>query len=106
MGRGLGSFLVAIALALVFASSAAAATINAQGSTEQVDVTGLNPYARNGGGSGASGLYQFMPSTWSSTLARMGMHKSRSIYSARWQARAAAWKFRHDGYGEWSGAGC
>jgi len=67
--------------------------------------SGLSPYARNGGGSGATGLYQFMPSTWYSTLARMGVG-AKSIYSAKWQARAAAWKFSHDGYGEWSGAGC
>jgi len=65
--------------------------------------SGLSPYARNG--SGASGLFQFMPSTFSSTLARMGVG-AKSIYSAKWQARAAAWKFRHDGFGEWSGAGC
>ena len=67
--------------------------------------SGLSPYARNGGGSGAAGLYQFMPSTWSSTLARMGVG-AKSIYSAKWQARVAAWKFSHDGFGEWSGAGC
>jgi len=67
--------------------------------------SGLSPYARNGGGSGATGLFQFMPSTWSRTLARMGV-RMKSIYSAKWQARAAAWKFRHDGFGEWSGAGC
>ena len=47
-----------------------------------------------------------MPSTWSGTLSRMGVRAARSIYSAKWQARAAAWKFRHDGFGEWTGAGC
>jgi soluble lytic murein transglycosylase-like protein len=67
--------------------------------------SGLSPYARNAGGSGATGLYQFMPSTWYATLSRMG-EDAKSIYSAKWQARAAAWKFSHDGYGEWSGAGC
>ncbi|HEY6891177.1 MAG TPA: transglycosylase SLT domain-containing protein [Solirubrobacter sp.] len=67
--------------------------------------SGLSPYARNGGGSGATGLYQFMPSTWSRTLARMGVG-AKSIYSAKWQARVAAWKFSHDVFGEWSGAGC
>ena len=68
--------------------------------------SGLNPYVRNSGGSGAAGLYQFMPTTWSSTLARMNVRTPKSIYSAKWQARAAAWKFRHDGFGEWTGAGC
>ena len=67
--------------------------------------SGLNPYAHNGGGSGATGLYQFMPSTWASTLARMGV-RHKSIYSAKWQARAAVWKFRKDGFGEWTGPGC
>jgi hypothetical protein len=67
--------------------------------------SGLSPYAHNGGGSGATGLFQFMPSTWYSTLARMGVGP-KPIYSAKWQARAAVWKFSHDGYGEWSGAGC
>jgi hypothetical protein len=33
--------------------------------------SGLDPYAHNSGGSGATGLYQFMPATWSRTLARM-----------------------------------
>ena len=67
--------------------------------------SGLNPYAHNGSGSGATGLYQFMPSTWAATLARMGV-RHKSIYSANWQARAAAWKFRRDGFGEWTGPGC
>jgi soluble lytic murein transglycosylase-like protein len=68
--------------------------------------SGLHPYARNAGGSGATGLYQFMPPTWTRTLARMGVGRRRSIYSAKWQARAAVWKFQHDGFGEWTGAGC
>jgi hypothetical protein len=39
------------------------------------------------------------------TLARMHVG-NKSIYSAKWNSRAAAWKFVHDGYGEWTGAGC
>jgi soluble lytic murein transglycosylase-like protein len=65
--------------------------------------SGLNPYARGGGG--ASGTFQFMPGTFATTLHRMGVGP-KSIYSARWNSRAAAWKFVHDGYGEWGGAGC
>jgi uncharacterized protein len=42
---GIGSWLVAAVIALVFASSAAAAGFDARGSTEQVDVTGLTPNA-------------------------------------------------------------
>jgi hypothetical protein len=65
--------------------------------------SGLNPYAHNG--SGASGTFQFMPGTFYTTLHRMGVGP-KSIYSAKWNSRAAAWKFVHDGYGEWGGAGC
>jgi soluble lytic murein transglycosylase-like protein len=65
--------------------------------------SGLNPYARNG--SGASGTFQFLPGTFYTTLSRMGVGP-KSIYSAKWNSRAAAWKFVHDGYGEWGGPGC
>jgi Transglycosylase SLT domain len=67
--------------------------------------SGLNPYARNASGSSAAGIFQFLPSTFAVTLARMHVG-SKSIYSAKWNSRAAAWKFVHDGYGEWTGAGC
>jgi soluble lytic murein transglycosylase-like protein len=67
--------------------------------------SGLNPRARNAGGSGAAGLFQFLPSTYAATLARMRVGR-KSIDSAKWNSRAAAWKFVHDGYGEWGGAGC
>jgi uncharacterized protein len=43
--RRLGSMVVAAGVALVFASSASAASFDARGSTEQVDVTGLTPNA-------------------------------------------------------------
>lgn len=60
--------------------------------------SGWNPYAVNGGGSGSTGLYQFMPSTWSSTP-----YGRRSIYSAKWQSLAAAWMLRVGrAPGEWS----
>ena len=42
---GMGSWLVAAIIALAFASSASAASFEARGSTEQVDVTGLTPNA-------------------------------------------------------------
>src|SRR3954451_19898383 len=45
MYRRVGTLGVIVALALVFASSAAAASFEARGSTEQVDVTGLTPNA-------------------------------------------------------------
>jgi hypothetical protein len=67
--------------------------------------SGLNPHARNAGGSGAAGLFQFLPSTYAATLTRMRVGR-KSIDSAKWNSRAAAWKFVHDGYGEWGGAGC
>lgn len=46
---------------------------------------------------GATGLYQFLPSTWAGTP-----YGRRSIYSARWQAEAAHWLYTKDGGGsEW-----
>lgn len=62
----------------------------------------LNPYAHNS--SGASGLFQFIPSTWSATVARMisaGEEIKNNIYSAKWSSLAAAWKMSQDGTGEW-----
>src|ERR1700754_2240457 len=45
MHRRVGSLFIAAAVALVFASSASAASFDARGSIEQVDVTGLTPNA-------------------------------------------------------------
>lgn len=57
----------------------------------------LNPYAANA--SGATGLMQFMPSTWATTP-----YRSRWILSAKWNALAGAWMHRPDVQrgGEWS----
>lgn len=46
--------------------------------------------------SGASGLFQFMPGTWATTP-----YGRRSIWSARWQAHAAAWMVLQGRTGEW-----
>lgn len=54
----------------------------------------LNRLAANP--SGASGLFQFMPSTWATTP-----YAGRSIWSARAQALAAAWAFRQGRAAEW-----
>lgn len=50
----------------------------------------MNPYARNP--SGATGLFQFMPSTWRSTP-----YGRYSITSAKYQALAAAWMLARAG---------
>lgn len=47
--------------------------------------------------SGASGLMQFMPSTWQTTP-----YRRRSIWSARWSSLAAAWMFHVGRQHEWS----
>lgn len=65
--------------------------------------SGLSPRAYNR--SGASGLFQFKPTTFSATIARMGL-SPKSIWDPYWNAMAAAWKFHFDGTGEWTGAGC
>lgn len=48
-------------------------------------------------GAGATGLFQFLPSTWASTP-----YGNHSIYSAKWQSYAASWLYEKDGGGsEW-----
>jgi soluble lytic murein transglycosylase-like protein len=54
----------------------------------------MNPYAHNS--SGASGLYQFLYSTWASTP-----YHWRWIYSAKWNSLAAAWMVQQGRTGEW-----
>lgn len=56
--------------------------------------SGLNPYAQNP--SEASGLYQFLPSTWRSTP--FGVF---SIWSPYANALAAGWMHTHGRGGEW-----
>lgn len=80
--------------------------------------SGFNPYAYNGaprnrkptniiygGGTAArpneyeqksAGLMQFMPTTWNTTP-----YRSRSIWSAKWNALAGAWMHRVGRGGEW-----
>jgi hypothetical protein len=47
--------------------------------------------------SGASGLFQFLPSTWSHTP-----YASQSPFNPYANALAAAWLYRHSGPGQWS----
>jgi len=56
----------------------------------------LRPWAYNAG-SGASGLFQFLPSTWRTTP-----YGRRSIWSAKWSALAAGWMHAHGRGGEGS----
>lgn len=46
--------------------------------------------------SGATGLFQFMPSTWASTP-----YGGRDIYSVKWQSLAGAWMYSNGRSGEW-----
>jgi len=55
----------------------------------------LNPYAQNP--SGASGLYQFLPSTWRSTP-----YSRFSVWSPYANALAAGWMNTHGRGGEWA----
>jgi len=54
----------------------------------------MNPWARNP--SGASGLFQFLPSTWWSTP-----YGNRSVFSAKWNALGAGWMHAVGRGGEW-----
>lgn len=56
--------------------------------------SGWNPYARNP--SGSSGLFQFLPSTFVGTP-----YARHSIWSAKYQALAAAWMVRQGRQREW-----
>ena len=47
--------------------------------------------------SGAAGLYQFMPTTWSNTP-----YGRKSPYHPRWASLAAMWMWKHGGYSHWS----
>ena len=60
--------------------------------------SGLNPLARNHGGSSASGLFQFMPSTF---LASPAGEAGRSIWDPRASAEAAAYKVANGGLNAW-----
>jgi hypothetical protein len=56
--------------------------------------SGLDPTETNNGGSGASGLMQFMPSTFATTP-----YALRPLFSAKWNALAGAWLLRRAGTG-------
>jgi soluble lytic murein transglycosylase-like protein len=56
----------------------------------------MNPRAYNAS-SGASGLFQFLPSTWRTTP-----YRRRSIWSAEHNAMAAAWMHHVGRGGEWA----
>jgi len=55
----------------------------------------LNPFAHNP--SGATGLFQFIPSTFASTP-----YADHSPWRAKWSALAAAWMHRVGRGGEWA----
>jgi 3D (Asp-Asp-Asp) domain-containing protein len=58
--------------------------------------SGLNPYAVNGS-SNASGLFQFLPSTWATTP-----YAGQDIFDPVANAEAAAWMWANGRRGEWS----
>ena len=58
--------------------------------------THYNPNICNSQGSGACGLYQFMPGTWRSTP-----YGGQDIFSAKHNALAFAWGWTHLGPSHW-----
>jgi soluble lytic murein transglycosylase-like protein len=59
--------------------------------------SGLRAWVRNNGGSGSSGLMQFMPGTFAATP-----YGRYSILSAKWNALAGAWLLARAGTGPWA----
>jgi soluble lytic murein transglycosylase-like protein len=57
--------------------------------------SGYNPNAHNA--SGASGVFQFMPTTWRGTP-----YGSQNIFDASANVNAAAWYYQKNGGGAWS----
>lgn len=58
--------------------------------------SGLNRLAKNPS-STASGLFQFLyPSTWATTP-----YAGKDVWSAKWNALAAAWLYKNSGPGPW-----
>lgn len=55
-----------------------------------------NPYAVNRS-SGASGLFQFLPSTWAASP-----YHAQSVFDPSANAHAAAWLYQHSGPNQWS----
>jgi soluble lytic murein transglycosylase-like protein len=55
-----------------------------------------NPYAVNRS-SGASGLFQFLPSTWAASP-----YRAQSVFDPTANAHAAAWLYQHSGPNQWS----
>jgi hypothetical protein len=79
---------------------------NSEGGTSRTSYKRMNTE-----GSGAGGVFQFMLGTFRGTVRRMGLGWKESTVrkrwlTAKWNSRAAAWKFKHDGTGEWTGPGC
>lgn len=58
-----------------------------------------DPAVANEHGSGASGLWQFLPSTWQSVT---GLAPPAANYSGDQQTAAAADLWRSSGWGQWS----
>lgn len=57
----------------------------------------FNPRAHNTQGSGATGLFQFMPGTWAGTP-----YRGYSIYSAKYQSLSAGWMLARGRRNEWA----
>jgi cell division septum initiation protein DivIVA len=61
--------------------------------------SGFDPLAENPA-TGAAGLFQFLPSTWT-TLSDLGGWDAASVFDARANASVAAWTVTHYGWHPW-----
>ena len=64
-----------------------------------------DPLAVNKQGSGASGLFQFMPSTWSNVINKFMKRSGMDVFNARDNIEAAARLWKVDGSHHWRQCG-
>ena len=63
--------------------------------------SGLDQGVRNLSGSSASGVFQFLKSTWKSTLTRMGWPANVDVFDGQSNIIAGLWLLKTDGPRHW-----
>ena len=63
--------------------------------------SGLDQGVRNLSGSSASGIFQFLKSTWYDTLKRMGLPSTLDVFDGYTNIKAGIWLLKMDGPRHW-----